>query len=174
MALSPPCRADHTRVKPGPLTNFGDWAHPPVRLRAESPIWRSRRFRPPPPVRLRAEPWSHRLPLQGGVLEASTRLPVELYHSPLEGESQKPSRMAKADAVGGKARLRIVRQGGSYQSKTTDLSGELKRRFGLIGAGERGRAAPGQGRAGRPRSRVGLLPSLWLLRGPRPAGRMES
>jgi len=46
----------------------------------------------PPPVRLRAEPLSHRLPLQGGVLEASTRLPVELYHSPLEGESQKPSR----------------------------------------------------------------------------------
>ncbi len=46
----------------------------------------------PPPVRLRAEPLSHRLPLQGGVIEASTRLPVELYHSPLEGESQKPSR----------------------------------------------------------------------------------
>ena len=64
---------------------------------------------PPPPVRLRAEPLSHRLPLQGGVIEASTRLPVELYHSPLEGESQKPSRMAKADAVGGKARLRTVR-----------------------------------------------------------------
>ena len=55
----------------------------------------------PPPVRLRAEPWSHRLPLQGGVLEASTRLPVEVYHSPLVGESQKPSRMAKADAGGG-------------------------------------------------------------------------
>ena len=66
----------------------------------------------PPPVRLRAEPLSHRLPLKGGViLQASTRLPVELYHSPLEGESQKPSRMAKADAEGGKARLRTVRQG---------------------------------------------------------------
>ena len=65
----------------------------------------------PPPVRLRAEPLSHRLPLKGGVLEASTRLPVELYHSPLEGESQKPSRMAKADALGGKARLRTVGRG---------------------------------------------------------------
>ena len=56
-------------------------------------------------------------PLQGGVLEASTRLPVELYHSPLEGESQKPSRMAKADAVGGKARLRFVRRRGRYRAK---------------------------------------------------------
>ena len=27
------------------------------------------------------------------------------YHSPLEGESQKPSRQAKADAVGGDAGL---------------------------------------------------------------------
>ncbi len=54
-------------------------------------------------------PLSRRLPLKGGVLEASTRLPVELYHFPLEGESQKPSRMAKADAEGGKARLRNVR-----------------------------------------------------------------
>ena len=72
----------------------------------------------PPPVRLRAEPLSHRLPLKGGViLEASTRLPVELYHSPLEGESQKPSRMAMADAVGGKGRLRTVRQGGSNRSQ---------------------------------------------------------
>ena len=33
------------------------------------------------------------------------------YHSPLEGESQKPSRLAKADAVGGgrgAARLRCA------------------------------------------------------------------
>ena len=63
----------------------------------------------PPPVRLRAGPLSHRLPLQGGVPEASTRLPVELYHSPLEGESQKPSRMAKADAVGGRRRASQMR-----------------------------------------------------------------
>ena len=68
----------------------------------------------PPPVRLRAGPLSHRLPLKGGVIEASTRLPVDLNHSPLEG-SQKPSRTAMADAVGGKARLRTVRQGGSIR-----------------------------------------------------------
>ena len=37
------------------------------------------------------------------------------YHSPLEGESQKPSRQAKADAVGGRdqaARRRLMRWGG--------------------------------------------------------------
>ena len=76
-------------MKQEPLTNLGDLG--------------------PPPVRPRAEPLSHRLPLQGGVLEASTRLPVELYHSPLEGESQKPSRMAKADAVGGRRRASWMR-----------------------------------------------------------------
>ena len=87
----------------------------------------------PPPVRLRAEPLSHRLPLQGGVLEASTRLPVELYHSPLEGESQKPSRMAKADAVGGKAVLRTVerRQG---MEPTRERGRPARTRFGTVAA----------------------------------------
>ena len=33
------------------------------------------------------------------------RLMQASYHSPLEGESQKPSRQAKADAVGGDAGL---------------------------------------------------------------------
>ena len=63
-------------------------------------------------------------------------------HSPLEGESQKPSRQAKADAVGGgrratsqkadvhplgNSRLPASRApatpGGSYESETTDLHG---------------------------------------------------
>ncbi len=52
----------------------------------------------PPPARLRAPP-SRRLPLKGGVI--LERLMQASYHSPLEGESQKPSRQAKADAVGG-------------------------------------------------------------------------
>ena len=39
-----------------------------------------------------------RLPLKGGVLEASTRLPVELYHSPLEGESARPTRRPESEA----------------------------------------------------------------------------
>ena len=52
----------------------------------------------PPPARLRAPP-SRRLPLKGGVI--LERLMQASYHSPLEGESQKPSRLAKADAVGG-------------------------------------------------------------------------
>ena len=38
---------DHPRVKPGPVTNLGDWPPPPAPLRAESPRWRSRRFRSP-------------------------------------------------------------------------------------------------------------------------------
>ncbi len=50
----------------------------------------------PPPARLRAPP-SRRLPLKGGVISRGVQ-----YHSPLEGESQKPSRQAKADAVGGR------------------------------------------------------------------------
>ena len=33
------------------------------------------------------------------------------YHSPLEGESQKPSRQAKADAVGGPTNTRHLAQG---------------------------------------------------------------
>ena len=63
-------------------------------------------------------------------------------HSPLEGESQKPSRQAKADAVGGERRATSqnadvhplgnsrlpasrppARAGGSYESETTDLHG---------------------------------------------------
>ena len=32
------------------------------------------------------------------------------YHSPLEGESQKPSRQAKADAVGGQRRAAKMRR----------------------------------------------------------------
>ena len=52
----------------------------------------------PPPARLRAPP-SRRLPLKGGVI--LERLMQASYHSPLEGESQKPSRLATADAVGG-------------------------------------------------------------------------
>ena len=54
----------------------------------------------PPPARLRAPP-SRRLPLKGGVI--LERLMQASYHSPLEGESQKPSRQAKADAVGGQS-----------------------------------------------------------------------
>ena len=56
----------------------------------------------PPPARLRAAP-SRRLPLKGGVM---LRCGFRSYadHSPLEGESQKPSRQAKADAVGGSSR----------------------------------------------------------------------
>ena len=38
-------------------------------------------------------------PSRGGVI--LERLMQASYHSPLEGESQKPSRQAKADAVGG-------------------------------------------------------------------------
>ena len=34
--------------------------------------------------------------------------PLHPYHSPLEGESQKPSRQAKADAVGGGSRDRLT------------------------------------------------------------------
>ena len=52
----------------------------------------------PPPARRRASP-SRRLPLKGGVILEPR---IRRNHSPLEGESQKPSRMAKADAVGGK------------------------------------------------------------------------
>ena len=59
----------------------------------------------PPPARLRAPP-SRRLPLKGGVI--LERLMQALYHSPLEGESQKPSRQAKADAVGGGRRPRLA------------------------------------------------------------------
>ncbi len=33
------------------------------------------------------------------------------YHSPLEGESQKPSRMAKADAEGGRRLARTIHEG---------------------------------------------------------------
>ena len=128
--------------------------------------------RSPPPARLRAPPWSCRLPLKGGViLEACTRLPCPIpwqgvnhvpglmcqgchrlvprvslpprggvaeaepfrrrlmrrggqpipatsppcpslqalqLPPPLEGESQKPSRQAKADAVGGGKRTPVV------------------------------------------------------------------
>ena len=60
----------------------------------------------PPPARLRAPP-SRRLPLKGGVI--LERLMQASYHSPLEGESQKPSRQAKADAVGGTGRQAAVR-----------------------------------------------------------------
>ena len=41
-------------------------------------------------------------PSRGGVI--LERLMQASYHSPLEGESQKPSRQAKADAVGGSSR----------------------------------------------------------------------
>ena len=53
----------------------------------------------PPPARLRAPP-SSPTPPQGG---SDTGAPYAglRYHSPLEGESQKPSRQAKADAEGG-------------------------------------------------------------------------
>ena len=72
----------------------------------------------PPPVRLRATLLSGDLAdsvpptgsTAGGALVSPTPPPggsdrglhqALEYHSPLEGESQKPSRMAKADAVGG-------------------------------------------------------------------------
>ena len=74
---------------------------------------------------------------------ASTGRPVELYHSPLEGESQKPSRMAKADAVGGQ---------GSAPSQTTGqpIPGEA----GVIQL-RRLQSAPAE-------VRVGLV-FLWVL-----------
>ena len=56
----------------------------------------------PPPARLRASP-SRRLPLKGGVI--LERLMQASYHSPFKGESQKPSRQAKADAEGGGRRV---------------------------------------------------------------------
>ena len=43
-----------------------------------------------------------RLPLRGGVLEASTRLPVELYHSPLEGESVRQGLRPQSSRWGGR------------------------------------------------------------------------
>ena len=62
----------------------------------------------PPPARLRAAP-SRRLPLKGGVI--LERLMQASYHSPFKGESQKPSRQAKADAEGGGRRVARLRRG---------------------------------------------------------------
>ena len=62
----------------------------------------------PPPARLRAPP-SRRLPLKGGVI--LERLMQASYHSPLEGESQKPSRQAKADAVAGEPSRKTAARG---------------------------------------------------------------
>ena len=56
----------------------------------------------PPPARLRAPP-SRRLPLKGGVI-LERRVQASRTTPPLEGESQKPSRQAKADAEGGRRR----------------------------------------------------------------------
>ena len=84
------CRLSLTGRRVGP---------PPARQRAAL----TERRVGPPPARRRASP-SRRLPLKGGVtLEPCIR---PSHHSPLEGESQKPSRMAKASAVGGQRRGR--------------------------------------------------------------------
>ena len=91
--------------------------------------------RPPPPARLRASPWSRRLPLQGGVAEAEPQAKADavggptnsrhlahqhIYTSPavapLEGESQKPSRKAKTDAVGGPTNSRHLAHQHIYTS----------------------------------------------------------
>ena len=96
----------------------------------------------PPPARPRAEPLSHRLPLKGGVIEASTRLPVELYHSPLEGESQKPSRRRRLMRRGAIATpqssagwQRLMRWGGKSRLRT------VRRRQRMKPTRERGRPA---------------------------------
>ena len=97
----------------------------------------------PPPVRRRAEPLSHRLPLQGGViLEASTRLPVELYHSPLEGESQKPSRRRRLMRRGAYAAPqssaewpRLMRWGVRLGSGTCDGVADTGQNSGVSGKG---------------------------------------
>ena len=57
-------------------------------------------------------------PPQGGVI--LERLMQASYHSPLEGESQKPSRQAKADAVGGRTPARqTAARGFAALSKST-------------------------------------------------------
>ncbi len=142
----------------------------------------------PPPVRLRAEPLSHRLPLQGGVLEASTRLPVELYYSPLEGESQKPSRMATADAVGGNRRAlkrRLMRWGATPRlpdataEKTLDAYFGRLLRFGYWSQGARIRAnreagaIPARSRHCDQRARRRSRPLLLQAMGRQPAGRLS-
>ena len=104
------------RVKQGPLTNLGDWA--PHQLDCGLTLLSGDLANSVPPTGSTAGgALVSPTPPPGGVLDASTRLPVGLYHSPLEGESQKPSRTAKADAVGGKSRIRTVRQGGRVPNR---------------------------------------------------------
>ncbi len=58
------------------------------------------------------------------------------YHSPLEGESQKPSRQAMADAVGGGRRAAKCRAPPpSFPSWLVPLSGHHQVELGLVPVG---------------------------------------
>ena len=139
VSRSPPCRADHSRKNSRSLTKTN---HEWTRID-------TKRDRPPSTTSgtkmlLQFRALGVAMSWDEGFLGARASCPrSQGNHSPLEGESQKPSRQAKADAVGGGRRATSQKAdlhplgnsrvpasrapapgpGGSLQSETTDFCG---------------------------------------------------